>query len=255
MTTGIIIQARMTSERFPGKVIKKLLGVPVIEHLLTNLKTSNIALWDEVIVAIPLGTEHAQIEKVVRNFNKNTKSDVKVFYGEELNVLSRYYIAAKFFKLDVIVRLTADCPFIDPTIVNKCITLLNTKNLDYVSNVYPERTFSKGLDVEVFTFDCLEACWFTIENTGNDISDYPVTLAGISHEIEQCNYAREHVTSWMQQEDEVRKGTIKNTNKEPLLNLCVDYPSDIERLEKMSIGVIKKQRKAIKNGPTNIIKP
>ena len=242
--TGIIIQARMTSSRFPGKVIAPLHGIPVIHHVLNNL--AQVPLIDEVAVAIPTGEAHKKLAASITLYNKMYGKDIKVIYGDEENVLSRYYFCARVLSLDYIVRITADCPYIDPAIVVKVLRLLKSKNLDYASNVFPQRTFSKGLDVEAFTFDCLEAAYIMnshvpIEiDTFSEIKDAGMTELVKTQEFpNKIDYNQEHVTPWMQEEDEVKKGCIVNKNKAKLLNLCVDYPEDIKRLEKLDKKVLK----------------
>lgn len=218
MKTAIIIQARMTSTRFPGKTVALLHKVPVLVHVLKRcMLVPNI---DGIIVASPRGHKQKPIKDVVDNFNRMHGSKlIEYFTGDEFNVLARYYMCASMFGLDYIVRVTADCPLIDPTIITKLVNLIKTKNLDYASNVHPDRTFAKGLDCEVFTYDCLEA----------------------AYQLAQTDHDKEHVTPWMQNEDEVKKGCIK-AKTISTDNYCVDYPEDISRLEKL----MKKKSKILR---------
>ena len=137
-------------------------------------------------------------------------------------MLDRYYQCATLHKLKTIVRVTGDCPLIAPKIIIDVLKLYFKNKLDYCSNVYPDRTFAKGLDCEVFSYDCLEAAWLTAQST----------------------YDREHVTPWMQNEDEVRKGLLKSSTNTSAGNLCVDVPADIKRLEDI---IVKERRKTFRN--------
>jgi spore coat polysaccharide biosynthesis protein SpsF (cytidylyltransferase family) len=137
------------------------------------------------------------------------KLEVDNFCGSELNVLKRYYDAARFFRLDYIARITGDCPFIDPVVVSEVIQLLVWRKLDYASNIHPIRTYQRGLDCEAFTMDCLEACY----KLSDQLSDY------------------EHVTTWMQRTKELKTGLVKQAQDMSEKNWCVDYASDIPRLE------------------------
>ncbi len=141
-----IVQARMGSTRLPGKVLASLEGQPMIEHVLR--RCAQIRLVDAVIVAIPdthqddalahlLGTRH-----------------YPVFRGPEEDVLERYRQAAEAFRADVVVRITADCPFIDPDVSDQVITTFLQGRADYVSNTV-ERTYPRGLDTEVFSIEAL----------------------------------------------------------------------------------------------------
>lgn len=230
---GIIIQARMTSKRFPGKSVALLNHTPVIAHVID--RCMKVPFVDHVIVAVPDKENSHGIFNVIHICNRI--SDFKLKKGvapkyckdfipsacNENDVLKRYYKCAMKYELDIIVRITGDCPFVDPRLIMKCISLLQTKNLDYTSNIHPTRTFPKGLDVECFTFDCLEAAHLTV----NELCEAEM--------LTDVPYNREHVTSWMQNEEEVRKGLItRKKNKQfddATDNLCVDYPEDIQRLE------------------------
>lgn len=151
MKTGAIIQARMGSTRLSGKVMKDLFGKTVLEHVIERVKQSKII--DEIIIATTENTRDDIIEK------ESLKCGVKVFRGSEDDVLSRYYYAAKENNLDVVVRITSDCPLIDPLIIDKVMDFYLNSNYDLVTNAginLSERTYPRGLDVEVFSFEVLE---------------------------------------------------------------------------------------------------
>lgn len=148
--TSIIIQARTGSTRLPGKVLEMLQGKTVLEHVIGRArKVRNV---EQVILATTDKEEDDVLAKI------GAKMNIPVFRGSENDVLDRYYRAAGLFKADPIVRITADCPMLDPNVAEQVVDLFRSSNYDYVSNVRPA-TFPDGLDVEVFSFAMLEKCW------------------------------------------------------------------------------------------------
>lgn len=151
MKVGAVVQARMGSTRLPGKVMLDICGKPIIYHVIERLKQCKNV--DEIIIAT---TILKQDEIIVEEASKN---NVKFFRGSEEDVLSRYYHAARENSLDVIVRVTSDCPLIDPLIIDKVVDCFTTNECDMATNVSIDlsmRTFPRGLDVEVFSFESLE---------------------------------------------------------------------------------------------------
>jgi spore coat polysaccharide biosynthesis protein SpsF len=149
MKTGIIIQARMSSTRLPGKVLLPLAGRPVIWHDVERCRQAAEA--DLVIVAT--STEPSDDSLVAYL----TEQKIPCWRGPLENVLARYYGAAKHYELEIIVRITADCPLIEPTIIDQSIKLLKNhlaEGVEYVSNI-AYRIFPRGLDSEAFTFSTL----------------------------------------------------------------------------------------------------
>jgi spore coat polysaccharide biosynthesis protein SpsF len=143
---GIIIQARSTSTRLPNKVLKELpysSGISGLAQIIRRLKRSKKA--SEIIVATTTNKCDNAIVKIAK------KEKVKFFRGSESNVLERYYLAAKKNNLDVVVRVTGDCPCIDPLIVDILIDKHMKSKADYTSNTV-KRTFPHGLDAEVANF-------------------------------------------------------------------------------------------------------
>ena len=140
-----IIQARMGSSRLPGKAMMKLEDKSLLEHVVLRVKKSKKI--DEIILATTKKSE----DDVLVDLCKKLK--VLTFRGSEQNVLSRFYFAAKYFNANIIVRITADDPFKDPSIIDSVINkFIVHKKYDYVSNnMVP--TFPLGLDVEVFSID------------------------------------------------------------------------------------------------------
>ena len=143
-----IIQARLTSKRFPKKIIQKIGGSTLIEQVIKRVQMSKKI--DDIILAVPNNDKHKILKKYL---NKN-----KIFFGSENDVLSRFYRAALKNKATKIVRICGDCPFVDPKIIDKIISIFNKNNYDYISNTI-KPTFPDGLDVEVFSFDALKKSW------------------------------------------------------------------------------------------------
>ncbi|MCF6296413.1 MAG: glycosyltransferase family protein [Flavobacteriaceae bacterium] len=148
--TICIVQARMSSTRLPGKVLLDLGGKPVLQQVFNQI--SNAKLIDKIVLATSIDSSDDLLEKWAKNSNN-------LFYRGSLNnVLERYYYAAKEFSADVIVRITADCPLVDPKIIDSIIELFNKENYDYCSNTITP-TFPDGLDVEVLKFVALEKAY------------------------------------------------------------------------------------------------
>lgn len=154
-----IIQARMGSSRLPGKVLLDLEGKPVLLRVIDRvLESKNI---NQVVVATTTNLNDQKIVDLLKDYH----SKVFVFRGSEEDVLDRYYQAAKGQKADVVVRITSDCPLMDSEVLDKVINVfLKEKDIDYASNVFAKRTFPRGLDVEVFSFEVLEKTWQEAEN-------------------------------------------------------------------------------------------
>jgi len=145
-----IIQARVGSTRLPEKVLMELAGKTVLEHVIERVSKSEKI--NKVIVATSDKTGDDKIEELCRKLN------ITCYRGSENDVLDRFYQAAKEFSYPNIIRITGDCPMIDPEIIDQTIELYEEEKLDYATNVIPP-TFPKGLDVEIFTFESLEKAW------------------------------------------------------------------------------------------------
>ena len=150
MRTVAIIQARMGSTRLPGKVLKSIGGETMLAR--TVRRTQRATLLDEVIIATTV--EEADQAIVA----ESKRLGIKVFRGDEQDVLDRYYQAAKVHDAEVVVRITSDCPLIDPKIIDKVIGAFYLRKVDYASNSLV-RTYPRGLDVEVMTFATLACAW------------------------------------------------------------------------------------------------
>jgi glutamate-1-semialdehyde 2,1-aminomutase len=145
-----IIQARMGSTRFPNKVMRTICGVPMIGLLLNRL--ANAKLIDQIVLATSRDPRNGPLVKYVGELG------YAVYRGSEDDVLGRYYHAAKEVGADSVVRITGDCPLVDPAIVDEVVAKFKKDDVDYVSNTSPP-TYPDGLDVEVFTFKALGTAW------------------------------------------------------------------------------------------------
>lgn len=197
MTTACIIQARMNSSRLYGKVMLTMAGKTVLGHCLSRAK--RIPGVDVVICAVPDLPSSGAIETEAMRY------DAKIVRGPEQDVLARYYKAALSVAATTIVRVTSDCPKIDPDVCGRVLALLKEKGCDYASNVHPERTWPKGLDCEAFT-------WQALHDANHKATEAP---------------DREHVGPWMQRH--LKTECLKDKQKSAE-NFSIDTPEDYERV-------------------------
>lgn len=201
MKASIIIQARMASSRLPGKVMLKVLGKPLIGHQIDRLKKCNNV--DNIIVATSTDKSNIPLCDYLHAIG------IKTYIGDENDVLKRFYLAAKEIHAQNIVRLTADCPLIDPIVVDKYIVEFFTKKLDYI---YPDLTFAEGLDTEVFTFEALE----------------------IAYKYATREPEREHVTQYFHNNKEKFKiSQLINITDDSKYRITVDEESDFFVVKKI----------------------
>jgi spore coat polysaccharide biosynthesis protein SpsF len=152
MKVVAVIQARMGSTRLPGKVLLDLAGAPVLARVVNRCRRA--ATLDEVVVA----TTTRPADEVIVDWCR--AHNCQSFRGQEDDVLDRYYQAALHHRAEIVVRITSDCPLIEPEIIDLTVkTFLEHRPLDYASNSLPPRTFPRGLDVEVFAFEALARAW------------------------------------------------------------------------------------------------
>ncbi|MBN2329416.1 MAG: glycosyltransferase family protein [Candidatus Omnitrophica bacterium] len=196
-TISAIIQARMGSTRLPGKVMKSINGRPMLHWVVSRLQKSRFLT--SVVVATPDTPENDDIEDWCR------MESVNCFRGSESNVLDRYYEAAKAHHADQVVRITSDCPLIDPHVVDLVILshLNNYPAPDYTSNTI-FRTYPRGLDTEIFPFKSLEIA-------RKQASD-PEHL--------------EHVTPYLYTQCQFKNLSVQNSDDYSHLRLTVDAPED-----------------------------
>jgi glutamate-1-semialdehyde 2,1-aminomutase len=142
-----LVQARMGSTRLPGKVLKSIVGKPMIELLLTRLSQSSEL--DAIIVATSDASQNDQLQSIVETLGYQCTR------GSEKDVLGRFYASAKSVDADVIVRITGDCPLVDSSLVDQCIQGFKQSQVDYFSNIDPA-TYPDGMDIEVMSFTSIE---------------------------------------------------------------------------------------------------
>ncbi len=150
MKVVAIVQARMGSTRLPGKVLKDLEGETVLARVVDRLRRSR--LIDEVLVAT---TDRVPDDAIVRECRN---CSVPVSRGDQEDVLDRYFRAAQLAKAEIVVRITSDCPLIDPEVTDKTIAAFLEARPDYASNIQI-RTYPRGLDTEVMSFAALGRAW------------------------------------------------------------------------------------------------
>lgn len=197
-----IVQARMGSTRFPRKVMRPIRGVPMIELLLRRLAGSRRI--QRVVVATSLDPRNRPLAEHVRQLGYD------VFEGSEHDVLERFHQAALPHRPDAIVRVTGDCPLIDPALVDTVIDTFVSTGADYASNVSPP-TYPDGMDTEVFSFQALEVAAREATSPAD----------------------REHVTSFIRQSGLFRTVNVRHTEDLSALRLTVDEPADFAVVERV----------------------
>ena len=148
-----VIQARMGSTRLPGKVLAPLGSTTVLGCLVDRVKQTRSL--DHIIVALPDTDENLPLVRACQELG------IEWFQGSELDVLSRYYLACQRFGVNTVVRITSDCPFYDPKLLDTMLSDFKQwqqarEGVEYYGNFYPKRTFPRGLDTEIFTREALE---------------------------------------------------------------------------------------------------
>lgn len=195
-----IIQARMGSTRLPGKVLKPILGQPMLWHVMERVR--RVRRLDELVVATTVQDADDRIADLCM------QNGWSCFRGSEDDVLDRYYQAALQCQADVVVRITSDCPLVDPDVIDQVIGAYVTSQpeVDYVSNTLVPRTFPRGLDVEVFSFSALSRAW---DEDGNPAW-------------------REHVTPYIwRQSDKFRLLPVKADDDYSVMRWTVDTEEDL----------------------------
>jgi len=145
-----IVQARMGASRLPGKVMKDIVGKPMLWHIINRIKESDFI--DKIILATTVNKKDDEIVDFA------IQNNIDFFRGSEEDVLDRYYKTAKKYNVADIVRITADDPLKDPVVIDKAVKIYLESNADYVSNTI-KPTYPLGLDVEIFSFNAIERAW------------------------------------------------------------------------------------------------
>jgi len=193
-----ILQARMSSTRLPGKVMKPLLNKPMLYRQIERIQLSKRI--DKLVVATSNQSEDELIVKLCKEI------DVCVFRGDLNNVLDRYYQAATFFNAKQIVRLTADCPLADPHLIDELIAFHLQGGYEYSSNTV-KKTFPDGLDAEILSMPTLAAAW----------------------QAAQLASEKEHVTPFVYNNpNRFSLGFYKNNQDLSSLRWTVDYIEDFD---------------------------
>lgn len=146
-----IIQARVNSTRLPGKVLMKIDDKTMLEHVIDRVMGAKLV--DDVVVATTLNKSDIPIVKICADKN------VRVFCGSEEDVLDRFYQAAKIIEAENILRITADCPIIDPVNIDEVIKKHLESGADYTGNTVGKETYPDGQDAEIFNFESLKKSW------------------------------------------------------------------------------------------------
>ncbi len=204
MKITAVIQARMGSTRFPNKVMRAISGTPLIGLMLERLAKA------KCVEQIVLATSTAPINEPLATYVREL--GYIVYCGSENDVLDRYYQAAREVKADIVVRVTGDCPLIDPVIVDAVITRFVDSKVDYASNNYPP-SFPDGLDVEVFTFKSLEKAWKEAKTPRE----------------------REHVTPFIRESSLFKRVNVVHEQDKSAARWTVDEPEDFEVVQNVFI--------------------
>jgi spore coat polysaccharide biosynthesis protein SpsF (cytidylyltransferase family) len=191
-----IIQARMTSTRLPGKVLMEVMGRPLLSYQIERLRFCGRIR--DIIIATTTNKEDDLIAEL------SHKEGLKLYRGSEDDVLDRYYQAAKEYEAGYIMRLTADCPLIDPAHLDKMIKTFFLENADYI---FPSPTHAEGTDAEVFTFDTL----------------------GKAYNHSKLRSEREHVTQYFHNNTEMfRIVRLENKSDDSKYRFTVDEKEDFQ---------------------------
>lgn len=196
--TVAMIQARMSSSRFPGKVFEDLQGVPAIVYMARRVRAARLP--DEVAVVTSTDPSDDALAAALE------AAQVAVYRGDLEDVLGRFAGAARAFGATEVVRLTGDCPLIDPAVIDAVVALRRGRAVDYAGNTDPP-TYPDGMDVECFSRDALDR----------------------AHAQAKRASQREHVTLWMRDsESGCSRANLRALADLSAVRLTVDYPDDLE---------------------------
>ena len=203
MKVAAIIQARMGSTRLPGKILEPICGKPLLQHVVERIK--KVQKIDEIVIA----TTTSERDNVLANEVARIQ-EIGIFRGSEEDVLDRYYRVAQKAGAEVIIRITSDCPLIDPVVIDAMIEIFLKRitekaPIDYLSNTLV-RTFPRGLDAEVFSFAALEKAFCEAKE----------------------GYQREHVTPYIWQNPDIfKQECFKNEEDLSFHRWTVDEVEDL----------------------------
>ncbi|MDP2601854.1 MAG: aminotransferase class III-fold pyridoxal phosphate-dependent enzyme [Deltaproteobacteria bacterium] len=194
-----IIQARMGSTRLPGKVLADIAGRPMLWHIVGRVRRAS------TVGRVVIATSTARADDPVEEFCR--AHEIACFRGSETDVLDRYYQAARESAADTVVRVTGDCPLIDPQVIDRVVAVFLAEECDYATNTF-RYTYPDGLDTEVFSFAALESAWRQAARPAE----------------------REHVTPYLKTSGLFQVRNVENEIDLSKRNLrwTVDEPSDLE---------------------------
>lgn len=207
MTLTAIIQARLGSSRFPRKIISKIGDTPMLQYVIKQTLSS------KYISKVVIATTTSKKDREIINFCK--KIGVDYFRGSEKDVLDRYYRCAKKFCCDPVIRVSADCPFIDPHVINRVVSKFLKNEYDYVSNNIIKKgnrwinslcRFPQGMVVEISSFDTLKIAWKEAKKPSEREHVYPYI---------QFNPRKFHLSN------------VINKNDLSFIRCTVDYEEDL----------------------------
>ncbi len=207
-----IIEARMTSSRLPGKVLKKILGKPLLYYLIERLR--RVKSLHDIVIATTNNASDDLIEEFA------LQNSINFFRGSEQNVMKRVLNSAEYFNADVIVEITGDCPLIDIEIVEQTINMFKKNECQYCANRF-YATYPIGMDVQVFYLN-------TLKN---------------SYELVKSKYDKEHVTSHIIRNPKLFPHTYLIAPESltwPELVLAVDEQEDFDLVKKIIMSLYKK---------------
>lgn len=202
-----IIQARMSSSRLPGKVLEDICGMPMLVRQVRRSRRARSL--GQIVVATTAMSDDDPVEKTCRMFG------IPCFRGDPLDVLDRYYRAAKLYEAEVIVRLTGDCPLIDPKEIDRTIKMFYDASVDFAANRLPppwKRTTPIGMDTEVVSLPALERAWREAE----------------------AKHDREHVMPYLYEEEgRFKTRLVDHTPDWGNYRLTVDTPEDLKLIREI----------------------
>lgn len=219
LRTVAIIQARMSSSRLPGKVLKTILGKPMLGYIVERL--SWVREIDEIVVA----TSREASDQPIFAFCRENKT--ACYRGDLDDVLDRFYQTALEYKADTVIRVTGDCPCVDPELVTQLINLFQRENYDHAGiatgagAIFEEARFPNGLDAECFRWQALEKAW----REATEPAD------------------REHVTPYIWRNQDIFKcGSLKPEKDYSYIRLSVDHQEDFELVTALFEALYKPER-------------
>ena len=203
--TGIIIQARIGSKRFPKKILTKIYKKKIVEIMIERL----LICFNPQDIYI--ATTNNKKDKIIIKHLK--KYRINFFQGSEDNLLKRFIDCAKFYKLNTVIRLTADCPLIDPYLVKDFFNYQLNKNLDYYSNCapYEKRTYPVGSDIEIFKY--------------SELKKYKIKKTSL--------FQREHISPFFLKNSK-KKHLFNEKNNLSTIRYTLDYKEDLSLLKHLS---------------------